>query len=71
MQVLLAEKALLRDYEALAQSQQNVTFVGRLGTYRYLDMDTTIRASLDIAAEWLAVRDGPQEAGRRASGSLS
>lgn len=68
---LLAEKALLRNYEALAQSQQNVTFVGRLGTYRYLDMDTTIRAALDTAAEWLGARDQAQPSGRRAGGSLS
>jgi len=72
---LLAEKALLRDYEALAQQERNVTFVGRLGTYRYLDMDTTIRAALDTAAEWLAVRpgawDGVQNVGRRAGGGLS
>jgi UDP-galactopyranose mutase len=27
-----------------------VTFLGRLGTYRYLDMDVTIKESLDAAA---------------------
>lgn len=43
------EKALLDEYEALVSEVQNVTFVGRLGTYRYLDMDVTIREALDVA----------------------
>lgn len=44
---LVAEKALLSRYVALAEAEPNVTFVGRLGTYRYLDMDVTIREALD------------------------
>ncbi|MEL6570444.1 MAG: UDP-galactopyranose mutase [Pseudomonadota bacterium] len=43
------EKALLSDYVDLAQSELGITFVGRLGTYRYLDMDVTIREALDTA----------------------
>jgi UDP-galactopyranose mutase len=43
------EKALLADYVALAEQTEGVTFVGRLGTYRYLDMDVTIREALDTA----------------------
>lgn len=43
------EKALLDEYEALVAEVENVTFVGRLGTYRYLDMDVTIREALDVA----------------------
>ncbi|MES0862923.1 UDP-galactopyranose mutase [Ruegeria sp. SCPT10] len=43
------EKELLRDYVNLARSTNGVTFVGRLGTYRYLDMDVTIREALDTA----------------------
>ncbi len=36
-----------------------MTFVGRLGTYRYLDMDVTIREALDTARQYLQVdRDG-------------
>lgn len=46
---LIKEKALLADYVARAQAEKNVTFVGRLGTYRYLDMDVTIREALDCA----------------------
>ncbi|WP_133486806.1 UDP-galactopyranose mutase [Aliiroseovarius marinus] len=43
------EKALLADYVDLAETTKGVTFVGRLGTYRYLDMDVTIREALDTA----------------------
>ena len=48
------EKALLGDYVALAGKTAGVSFVGRLGTYRYLDMDVTIREALDSAAGFLA-----------------
>lgn len=53
---MVEEKALLAEYVAAAQETDNVTFVGRLGTYRYLDMDVTIREALDCAQEWLAAR---------------
>lgn len=45
----MAEKALLADYVKLAEATKSVTFVGRLATYRYLDMDVTIREGLDAA----------------------
>lgn len=51
---LVDEKAMLADYVAAAEATTGVTFVGRLGTYRYLDMDVTIRESLDCAADFLA-----------------
>ncbi|MDP5220738.1 UDP-galactopyranose mutase [Ruegeria sp. 2205SS24-7] len=51
---LVEEKALLNDYVALAKATPGVTFVGRLGTYRYLDMDVTIREALDTAQAFLA-----------------
>lgn len=44
--------ALLQRYQARAATESKVTFVGRLGTYKYMDMDVTIRASLDIARSW-------------------
>lgn len=47
------EKALLGDYVKLAEAGGGVTFVGRLGTYRYLDMDVTIREALDTADVFL------------------
>lgn len=53
---LTEEKSLLADYVALAKDATNVTFVGRLGTYRYLDMDVTIREALDLSETFLAAR---------------
>ena len=49
----VAEKTLLADYVDLARAEPNVTFVGRLGTYRYLDMDVTIREALDCGRAFL------------------
>ena len=41
--------ALYEKYKALAQKEENVIFGGRLGQYRYYDMDTVILAALDVA----------------------
>jgi UDP-galactopyranose mutase len=57
------EKALLSDYVARAEALEGVTFIGRLGTYRYLDMDVTIREALDTARAFL----GDLAAGKQAS----
>ena len=46
---LVDDKKLLEKYVTLANTQSNVTFMGRLGTYTYLDMDVTIRRALDSA----------------------
>jgi UDP-galactopyranose mutase len=46
---LVTEKAMLGRYVERAKAERGVTFVGRLGTYRYLDMDVTIREALDCA----------------------
>lgn len=53
----LDDKALLEAYEARAALEKNVTFVGRLGTYQYLDMDVTIRKALDVAHEFCLDRE--------------
>lgn len=58
---LVEEKSLLAQYVALAEAAPAVTFVGRLGTYRYLDMDVTIREALDTAEAFLAA-DGAMPA---------
>ena len=39
--------ALYGRYQALAQGEEKVRFGGRLGQYRYYDMDKVIRAALD------------------------
>jgi len=40
-------------YMELAGAEPNTTFVGRLGTYRYLDMDVTIAEALAAARSYL------------------
>lgn len=49
-----SENAQLQQYVDLANQEKNVSFVGRLATYRYLDMDVTIREALNIAKTFLA-----------------
>ena len=51
---MVTEKELLGKYVGLAGATRGVSFVGRLGTYRYLDMDVTIREALDTAAAFEA-----------------
>jgi len=46
---LVEEQALLRRYVERARSKPGVTFAGRLGTYRYIDMDVTIAEALKTA----------------------
>ncbi|MGA0793069.1 MAG: UDP-galactopyranose/dTDP-fucopyranose mutase family protein [Ilumatobacteraceae bacterium] len=46
---LVKEKAQLLEYVRLARAETGVTFLGRLGTYRYLDMDVTIHEALKTA----------------------
>ena len=42
--------AVYARYKALADEKKNVIFGGRLGLYRYFDMDKVIRQALDLAA---------------------
>ena len=46
---LVQEKEQLLKYVQLARKEKGVTFLGRLGTYRYLDMDVTIHEALNVA----------------------
>lgn len=58
---LTTEKVALRRYVDAARATAGVTFAGRLGTYRYLDMDVAIREAMDCAKAYLtAVRTGVQ-----------
>jgi UDP-galactopyranose mutase len=45
---LVNEQKQLRSYIDLANAQNKVTFLGRLGTYRYLDMHVTISEAFDV-----------------------
>ena len=49
---LVAEKSLLARYVARARQELNVTFMGRLGTYRYIDMHVTIAEALEVAERY-------------------
>ena len=40
---------LFQEYEKLARKEKNVLFGGRLGQYKYYDMDKVIAAALDMA----------------------
>lgn len=50
---LAGDKAMLQAYMQRATDEQSVTFIGRLGTYRYLDMHVVIGESLDLAKKCL------------------
>jgi UDP-galactopyranose mutase len=46
--------ALYERYRALAAAEPRMRFIGRCGTYRYLDMDQVINQSLQSVQSWLA-----------------
>lgn len=46
---LAEDKELLARYMELAEAEKGLSFIGRLGTYRYLDMHVVIGESLDLA----------------------
>jgi len=51
---LVGDMALLKKYRDLAEAEPNVSFVGRLGTYRYLDMHNVIQESLLMAEKFVS-----------------
>lgn len=48
-----ADKVLLKKYYDLTEEMRTVSFLGRLATYRYLDMHNVIAESLDFAKAFL------------------
>ena len=44
---------LLMKYRKLAEEQQGVSFLGRLATYRYMDMHHVISEALDYAKQFI------------------
>lgn len=48
--------ALLKNYQELAQEKKHIIFGGRLGQYRYYDMDKVIEAALDAVTLYSAGR---------------
>ena len=56
---LAPDKTLLAQYLRLAEQETKVSFLGRLATYRYLDMHQIIGEALDFAPRLAnAIRDG-------------
>jgi UDP-galactopyranose mutase len=53
---LAADRALLAEYRLAAEKLRGVSFVGRLGTYRYLDMDAVIDEALQFAGRFAESR---------------
>jgi UDP-galactopyranose mutase len=53
---LEADRELLRHYRSMADESEGVSFLGRLATYRYMDMHNVIAESLDFAESWLGCR---------------
>ncbi len=53
---LVNEKAILERYYTLANQETRTTFVGRLGTYRYLDMHIAIAEAMAAADKYLTCR---------------
>lgn len=51
-----ADLEKLAAYMPLMEAEQGVSFIGRLGCYRYLDMHLVVEASLRYADLWLAQR---------------
>lgn len=45
---------LYQRYKALAENERNVIFGGRLGEYKYYDMDAVIASALDLVEEEFA-----------------
>jgi UDP-galactopyranose mutase len=58
-----ANAALYERYRALAAKEPKVRFVGRCGTYRYLNMDQVVAQSLKSAEDWLAGVPSPERRG--------
>ena len=50
---LEADITLLMKYRKLAEEQQGVSFLGRLATYRYMDMHHVISEALDYAKQFV------------------
>ncbi|GAA5088514.1 UDP-galactopyranose mutase [Paenalcaligenes hermetiae] len=55
------EKELLQKYVERANQEKGITFVGRLGTYRYLDMDVTIAEALKVARQFIQLTNEKKE----------
>jgi UDP-galactopyranose mutase len=53
---LAQDRRLLLDYRAIAEALGRVSFLGRLATYRYMDMETVIDEALGLAEAFIRAR---------------
>ena len=51
-----ANQSLFKRYEALADAEADVTFLGRLGTYRYMNMDQVVGQALAASRRLIGSR---------------
>ncbi|MGY2051405.1 FAD-dependent oxidoreductase [Methylobacterium sp. JK268] len=56
--------ARYRDYRALADADDRLDFIGRCGTYQYLDMHQVVNQTLAVAGKWLEERRSEPAPGR-------
>ena len=57
-----ANEALFKRYEALAETESDVHFIGRLAQYRYYNMDQVVAASLVMARKLIEANAAAQTA---------
>ena len=55
---LVKDKEQLEQYQSLIDKEMSTTFVGRLATYRYLDMDITIKEALIASDQFIQIKKG-------------
>lgn len=54
---IAGNRTMFDAYAASARATPGVSFLGRLGTYRYIDMDVAIREAMDAGARIMAALD--------------
>ena len=64
-------QALYGRYRALAAEVANVSFIGRCGTYQYLDMHQVINQSLAQVSDWIGWQRSPASHDRGPTSRLS
>ena len=50
---MIKDGKLYEEYKKLAEKEKNIIFGGRLGEYKYYDMDAVIAAALDMCEKEL------------------
>jgi len=64
---LAPDVTLCGKYAALAEGEEKTSFLGRLATYRYLDMHVVIAEALSLASRFIQWRKGHKDSWPRFS----